>query len=207
MTRSQVILGHTIRVYVTWSTSFRHCAYRRLSRSDTLSAVHHSTPCVIALIHWAHALAYLVEALRCKLEGRGFNLPNPSSRTTVLARKADNLTAICEPTVYTVSQLHRPPRPITGIHLPLSLSLTFIFQWRSGAHVEGRRRTLLKAPHECDSDASIFSFVHKQLSLIQAPLTNIPWPNTSLHKQIFAEVGPMNAVHVFTASIFKSVLI
>jgi hypothetical protein len=75
-----------------------------------------------------HAVAYLVEALCYKPEGPGsnpdevdfFNLPNPSSRTMALgstqsltemssrnfpggkgppARRADNLTAICEAAV------------------------------------------------------------------------------------------------------------
>jgi hypothetical protein len=76
----------------------------------------------ISLFHSYHIL--LVDALWYKPEGRGFegflNLPNPSSRTMTLrstqpltemstrnlpggkrrpARKADNLTAICEPIV------------------------------------------------------------------------------------------------------------
>jgi hypothetical protein len=42
--------------------------------------------------YWGHAVAYLVEALYCKPEGRGFdscsldffNLPNPSSCTVAL---------------------------------------------------------------------------------------------------------------------------
>jgi hypothetical protein len=79
-----------------------------------------------------------------------FNLPNPSSRTMVLgstqplteksirnipggkgrpARKADKFTAICEPIVWierwslTVSQVYGPPRPLTGMALPLPLPL------------------------------------------------------------------------------------
>jgi hypothetical protein len=74
-----------------------------------------------------------------------FNLPNPSSRTMALGstqpliemstrnlpggkgrpvRRADNLTAICEPTVYTKrrsldnSQPSGPSRLVTGITLP-----------------------------------------------------------------------------------------
>jgi hypothetical protein len=30
-------------------------------------------------------------------------------------RKADNLTGICEPIVYNMSQPYRPPRPVAGI--------------------------------------------------------------------------------------------
>jgi hypothetical protein len=73
-----------------------------------------------------------------------FNLPNPSNRTMApgstqpltemstrnlpgdkgrLARKVDNLTAICEPFSrkcgnFDVSQTCEPPRPVTGIALP-----------------------------------------------------------------------------------------
>jgi hypothetical protein len=42
------------------------------------------------------------------------------------ARRTDNLTAICEPTVYAsleVSQPFGPPGPVTGITLPLPLPL------------------------------------------------------------------------------------
>jgi hypothetical protein len=31
--------------------------------------------------------------------------------------KADNLTVICEPTVYTVWERYRPPQPVMGIAL------------------------------------------------------------------------------------------
>jgi hypothetical protein len=69
-----------------------------------------------------------------------FSLPNPSSRTIAVgstqpltqtstrnlagskgrpACKADNLTAICEPTV-DVSQPYEPSRPVTGIALLLT---------------------------------------------------------------------------------------
>jgi hypothetical protein len=74
-----------------------------------------------------------------------FNLPNPYSRIMALgstqplteisignlpegkgwpARKADNLTAMCDPTVYRkcdsldVSQPHGPSRPVIGMALP-----------------------------------------------------------------------------------------
>jgi hypothetical protein len=51
------------------------------------------------------------------------NFPGGKGRP---ARRADNLTAFCEPIVYTkcgsldVSQSYRPSRPLTGIALPLS---------------------------------------------------------------------------------------
>jgi hypothetical protein len=100
----------------------------------------------IGLIFVGHAVAYLVEALCHKQEGRGCDsrwrgffctCPNPSSRTMALgstqpltemstrnlpgskgrpARKADNLTAICEPNIYRknvgASTFHNPK----GLH-------------------------------------------------------------------------------------------
>jgi hypothetical protein len=57
--------------------------------------------------------------LRTEISTR--NLPEGKGRP---APKADNLTAICEPIVYTkcggreASQPYRPPRPVTGIALP-----------------------------------------------------------------------------------------
>jgi hypothetical protein len=80
-----------------------------------------------------------------------FNWPNLSSRTMALgstqpltemstrnlsgrpARKADNLTAICEPTVQTkygsldVSQPYRPSRPVTGMALPYEIALLSVY--------------------------------------------------------------------------------
>jgi hypothetical protein len=46
------------------------------------------------------------------------------------ARKADNLTAICEPLSrkcgrLNVPQLHEPPRPVTGIALPTFLPMIY----------------------------------------------------------------------------------
>jgi hypothetical protein len=50
-------------------------------------------------------------------------------------RKADNLTAICEPIVYTMWDLNisRPPRPITGIALLVSLQYAVILKLRMSA--------------------------------------------------------------------------
>jgi hypothetical protein len=85
----------------------------------------------------------VLNSLLCILCLDFFNLPNPSSRTMALGstqpltemstrnisggegkrpeRKADNLAAICEPTVYRkcgrlhISELYGPSRPVTGI--------------------------------------------------------------------------------------------
>jgi hypothetical protein len=50
-----------------------------------------------------------------------WNLPGGKRRS---ARKADNLTAICEPIVWKmpldVSQLYGPSRPVAGIALPFT---------------------------------------------------------------------------------------
>jgi hypothetical protein len=56
------------------------------------------------------------------------NLPGWGGKVR-LARKADNLTAICEPIVQTkcesldVTQTYGPSRPVTGIALPFTLAL------------------------------------------------------------------------------------
>jgi hypothetical protein len=75
-----------------------------------------------------------------------FNLYNPSSHTTAMgltqtlteminlygwpAHKADNLTIICEPTVWksvslNISQPNGPPLPVTGRGLPFLQFLVF----------------------------------------------------------------------------------
>jgi hypothetical protein len=71
------------------------------------------------------------------------NLPGCKGRP---ARKADNLTAICEPTVYgtcgslDVSQPYRPPWSVAAIALLFSLFLPFLYsswsQWPRGLRNE-----------------------------------------------------------------------
>jgi hypothetical protein len=110
---------------------------------------------------WRHAAAHLVEAPRHKPEGSGFESrrvhflndlillapPQPWGRLSFSqkwvpgiilggkrrpVRKADNLTAICEPIVQTkfgsldVSQPHGTSRPVTGIVLPLPLPFFYM---------------------------------------------------------------------------------
>jgi hypothetical protein len=48
-------------------------------------------------------------------------LKDPSGGKTLPARKADNITAICEPIVLNISQPYRRPRPVTRIVLLLLL--------------------------------------------------------------------------------------
>jgi hypothetical protein len=115
-------------------------------------------------------VAQLVEALRYKPEARGFdfrchwiffNLPDPSSRTMALGstepltemsirnlpgskrrpgRKADNLTAICERTVYKIWE-PRPLTPVWAFRACYRDSFTFylLFQFCIGYWLPNRR--------------------------------------------------------------------